>query len=271
MKRLPLAASFVLFVALCASVAYWGLALYKPPLRPVAAPPAAGPQDVDLSAAAGLFGGRGAVAVASNYQLKGVIVADDPAGSVAILAADGKPARAYPVGAEISPGATVKEVHPRFVLVAESGVVKRVELPEDAKSQSATGNASTAPVGASAQPMPMQPGQPQQGMVPPEQSAGEDVNPSMQGSGETVNPSMPPPQVVEPMPSGSQSVPPPETQEGGAPGQQDLPPGMQGQQPPGFPQQGGQQTQQTQQTQQPQQAQPAQQVPPGQRQVSGAR
>lgn len=251
MKRLPLAASFILFVALCAAVAYWGLALYKPPLRPIAAPPAAAAQDVDLSAASGLFGGRGAVAVASNYQLKGVIVADDPAGSVAILSADGKPARAYPVGVEISPGATIKEVHPRFVLVAESGVVKRVELPEDVKSQSGTGAAGTAPIGAPprmpAQQMPMQPmqpGQPPQGAVPqeppPAQSGGEDVNPSVQGSGEAVNPSMPPPQIVQPMPSGSQPVPP-ELQENGAPAQQDLPPGMQGQQPPGFPQSGAQQ------------------------------
>ena len=33
MKRLPLITSFVLFIALCVSAAYWAMQLFKPPLR----------------------------------------------------------------------------------------------------------------------------------------------------------------------------------------------------------------------------------------------
>ena len=39
MKRWPLLVSFVLFIALCVSATYWGMQLYKPPVRAVAAPP----------------------------------------------------------------------------------------------------------------------------------------------------------------------------------------------------------------------------------------
>ncbi len=38
MKRWPLLVSFVLFIALCVSATYWGMQLYKPPVRAVAAP-----------------------------------------------------------------------------------------------------------------------------------------------------------------------------------------------------------------------------------------
>src|SRR4030065_1562793 len=41
MKRWPLAATFVLFIALCVSAAYWAMQWLKPPSRPVAAPPQA--------------------------------------------------------------------------------------------------------------------------------------------------------------------------------------------------------------------------------------
>ena len=75
MKRMPVLLSFILFIALCASAAYWGLQLIRPPLRPMAAPPPVAVAEVRMDSAAGLFGGRPvAAAVASNYQLKGVVV-----------------------------------------------------------------------------------------------------------------------------------------------------------------------------------------------------
>jgi len=135
MKRLPLITRFILFIALCMSLAYWGMQLFNPPMRAVAAPPAS--QIIQpapkLEAAAGLLGGHSNAVVASNFQLKGVVVASNPMKSVAILAANGKPAQAVRTNAEVLPGVTLKEVNRRFVLLVESGVIKRVELPEDAK------------------------------------------------------------------------------------------------------------------------------------------
>ena len=137
MKRWPLLVSFVLFIALCVSATYWGMQFYKPPARAVAAPPPAVQAPPDPRAAVVLFGGRqGPVAVATNYQLRGVVSAGVSGESIAILAADGKPADAVRANREIQPGVIVKEVHPRYVLLQENGVIKRVELPEDAKGVS---------------------------------------------------------------------------------------------------------------------------------------
>jgi len=107
--------------------------LFKPAQRPVSAPPVASPSIPQLTSAAGLMGGRSSIAVSSNYQLKGVVVASDPADSVAILVVDGKTAQAVRANAEISPGVIVKEVNKQFVLVFERGVVKRVDLPIEAR------------------------------------------------------------------------------------------------------------------------------------------
>jgi general secretion pathway protein C len=145
MKRWPLIASFVLFVVLSASAAYWALQLFQPPLRPVAAPPRAAAAEIRPEAAAGLFGGRSAgVAVASNYQLRGVVFSGNPRDSVAILGADGKPPQAIRVGSEVVPGVSVKEVHRGYVLLADGEGVKRVELQEGARASAATGSPVSA-------------------------------------------------------------------------------------------------------------------------------
>lgn len=133
MKRWPLITSFVLFIALCVSAAYWAMQLFKPPVRSVAAPPQTAQTAPKLDAAAALLGGHSTSDVAGNYQLRGVVVSSNPADSVAILAASGRPARAIRTHAEVMPGVTVEEVHSRYVLLSEGGVIKRVELPEIAK------------------------------------------------------------------------------------------------------------------------------------------
>ena len=133
MNRWPLFFSFVLFIALCASAAYWAMQWFKPPLRAVAAPPPTVQMTANLDAAAGLLGGHSSTIVASNFQLTGVVVADNPAESVAILAVDGKPAKSIRTDEEIKPGVTVKEVQRGYVLLSDGGVIKRVELPKDAK------------------------------------------------------------------------------------------------------------------------------------------
>lgn len=159
MKRWPLVASFVLFIALCATLAYWAMQFLKPPVRPVAAPPASAQAPVNIDAAAGLFGGKGSAAVASNFQLKGVIMAGNAADSVAILAADGKPAQAVRANAELQPGIKVKEVNRRYVVLLDNGVEQRVELPEDnqsagveTRSAAPVAKASLAPRSAPAMP-----------------------------------------------------------------------------------------------------------------------
>ena len=133
MKRMPLITSFILFIALCISAAYWALQLFKPPLRAVAAPPQAIQPAPSLDAAASLLGGHSHSVVASNFQLKGVVVASNPADSVALLAVNGKPAQAIRTNAEVVPGITVKEVNRRYVLLSENGVIKRVDLPENTR------------------------------------------------------------------------------------------------------------------------------------------
>jgi len=163
-KRLPEFLSLLLFMLLCACTAYWVMQLIKPPLRAVTAPPQAEQAQVDVSLAAGLFGGRGTVTVASNYQLLGVVAAKKNEDSVAILSADGKPAQAVRQGKELLPGTSIKEVHATYVLLSEGGVLKRVMLPEDVRSKS--GMASPAPIPASGR----APAAPNQDL-PPEQPA----------------------------------------------------------------------------------------------------
>jgi general secretion pathway protein C len=132
MNRWAVLVSFLLFLALCASVAAWAVQLFKPASRPLAAAavPTAVPPTADLRAASTLFGGRQTGVTAATYALKGVVVARRPSDSAAIMAAGGNPAQAVPVGAEVVPGVTVKEVHSQFVLLSEGGREKRVELPE---------------------------------------------------------------------------------------------------------------------------------------------
>ena len=90
MNRLPQITSFVLFIALCVSAAYWGMQLFNPPLRAVAAPPPSIQPTPSLDSAASLLGGHATAVVASNFQLTGVVMASNPAESVAILVANGK-------------------------------------------------------------------------------------------------------------------------------------------------------------------------------------
>lgn len=216
MKRLPLLLSFLLFILLCISGTYWALQLFKPPLRPVAAPPVASVQIVKADAAGGLFGGRhseSAVAAASNYQLRGVVFSGHEFDSVAILSVDGKPAQAMAIDKEISPGVTVKEVHRDYVLLSDNGVTKRVDLPESAKMEGNVANRSQ--VGTAPQSHPQQ--STQQSFVPPPpgtpgQTSGSSSNATQTQAGQ------------------AQNLP---AQQGSA--QQGMPQGQQGQQQSGQP------------------------------------
>jgi general secretion pathway protein C len=168
MKRLPLFVTVLAVVLLSASLAYWGLQLFKPQQRAIAAPPVPPALALNIDAAKGLFGGQITVAAVSNYQLKGVVAARG-ADSSAILSIDNKPAEAVAVGKEVAAGVMVKEVHPKYVLLSEGGVIKRVDLPSDA-------GVSSSPASMPSQLPPQQPQPPQQ-PPPPQQQPTQSVQP----------------------------------------------------------------------------------------------
>jgi general secretion pathway protein C len=165
MKRLPLLMSLLALIALSASIAYWVLQLYKPAQRPLAPAPMAALPDPSPDAAATLFGGQAVAVVATTYQLTGVVYAGNE--SVAILQAEGQPSQALPMGKEIAPGVKITEVHPRYVMLSEGGILKRIELATDAKANASVNilppggmappqTASPAPTPAPPQPQPPQ-------------------------------------------------------------------------------------------------------------------
>jgi len=131
MKRLPILLTLLALVFLAVSATYWAMQLYKPKQPPLAAAPLAGIPEPAPDAAATLFGGQAASAVVTNYQLTGIVSAGRD--SVAIIVADGQPPKALTIGRELAPGVTVSEVHPRYVMLSDGGVMKRVELMADSK------------------------------------------------------------------------------------------------------------------------------------------
>lgn len=130
MKRLPLISSFILFIALCASTAYWTMQFYQPPTRALIAPPVSAATTPELASAAGLFGGGVTANIASHFQLTGVVVADHANDSVAIIAVEGKPASAFRLHAEIQSGVSVTEVQRDHVLLQNNGSTQRIELTQ---------------------------------------------------------------------------------------------------------------------------------------------
>lgn len=202
MKRLPLVLSLLAVIALSASIAYWVLQLYKPPQRPMAAIPQSSLPDPAPDAGATLFGGQAVAAGPSNYQLTGVVAAGRD--SVAILVVDGQPPRALVVGKEIASGVTVKEVHPKYVMLSEGGVLKRVDLATDDKA--GANLALAAPVANQYQQQPPPPQQPQpqpppnQQMIVPSDAAGSTSVPVPATNGPMevpLPPGVPPPPPVQ--------------------------------------------------------------------------
>jgi general secretion pathway protein C len=170
MKRMPILLSLAALILLSVSVVYWVMQLYQPAQRPLAAAvPAAMPQP-GIDAAAALFGGQATAAVAANYQLTGVVAAGRE--SVAIIVADGAPPKALKLGKEVASGVTVREVHPRYVMLSEGGVLKRIELALDTK-----GAGGVPPSPLPGQPQQFQQQQPQQ--PPPQQQQPLQMGPLM--------------------------------------------------------------------------------------------
>jgi general secretion pathway protein C len=134
MKRLPIALSFVLFLALCSSLTYWLMQWTAPATRPLIMPVTVERALPSISAAANLFGGHADAAATVSVQLSGIIMATRDVDSVAIIGVPGKPVRALRVKAEIIEGLTIKQIKPRSVVLVERGVEREVRLPDFAPS-----------------------------------------------------------------------------------------------------------------------------------------
>lgn len=133
MKRLPLLCSVIAFALLCVTVSFWGLRIFNPQNRSVAAPTQQNNIEPGSGQWGSLFGAAPSSQIAaSNYQLKGVIIAKRPAESLAIVSANGKPAQSVAIEQQIAAGVVLKEVHEQYVLISENGVIRRVDLPQNA-------------------------------------------------------------------------------------------------------------------------------------------
>lgn len=216
MKRLPLLATVLALIILSASIAYWVMMLNPPPQRPIATVPVAVAPPPGVDAAATLFGGQVATAVVSNYVLTGVIASG--AQGVAIIVADGGAPKALKIGRELAPGITLNEVYPRYVMLMDNGITKRIDLAADNKAASPMAEVLTAPVSpqpvtSAAPAIPDQqlaPGAVQQPNMMTGQQGQQPINgPSPSNPGAIVGPSIPPPptQIQAPPPTRNFATP----------------------------------------------------------------
>jgi general secretion pathway protein C len=137
MKQLPILSSFVFFLLLCMSLAFWGMRFYKPPAREVAAPVGTVTLEPVSGQWGGVFGTTQAKSAPSEYQIKGVVIAVPAIESVAIFTVNGGAPNSVGVGQELSPGVTLKEVYPTHIIIEQSGSPRRIDLPASAPIESA--------------------------------------------------------------------------------------------------------------------------------------
>jgi general secretion pathway protein C len=209
MKRLPLLFTLLALIFLAGSATYWGMQLYKPQQRPLAAVAPASLPEPSPDAAATLFGGQAVANVAANYQLTGIISAGRD--SAAIIVAEGQPPKALKVGHELAPGVSISEVHARYVMLSDGGVMKRIELAADTKPAIAMSGAAAPPMALpqptaapAVAPPPAEPAM-VPGAVQNTPPPGE-VNPVVPQGQEPQEP--PPPDVNQPPPNQPQMPPP---------------------------------------------------------------
>lgn len=189
LKKFAAAAVHLLFFALVMAIAaYWGVRIFTP--APTAAPPPLPPppvRDPDPVAAARMFGKVERIqAVTSNVQAIGAFSAGKD--SSAVLSVDGRPARVFLLGQEVTPGMKLVGVTPEAVVLESGGARQEVRLPARAVAAfggappppnfTREGNSLTAPsvggppgarpgVPGGALPQPPQPHQPAAATPPP--------------------------------------------------------------------------------------------------------
>jgi general secretion pathway protein C len=130
LKKFAAAAVHVVFFALVMAIAaYWGVKIFTP--APTAAPPPLPPppvRDPDPVATARMFGKVERVqAVSTNIQATGAFSAGKD--SSAVLSVDGRPARVFLIGQEVTPGMKLVAVTPEAVVLEAGGGRQEVRLP----------------------------------------------------------------------------------------------------------------------------------------------
>jgi general secretion pathway protein C len=157
LPRLTSLALFAVAAAVAASAVYWGLKLMvKAPALPAHASLAAAslPAAPDWSRLLGAEVAPPPVAVAvepppdQRYQLIGVVApragSAQVRGGVALIAVDGKPARAFRVGAVVDGATVLQSVQPRAVALGPRGAPARANLQLPPLPQAATGSLPSA-------------------------------------------------------------------------------------------------------------------------------
>jgi general secretion pathway protein C len=137
MTRLPALLSFLLFLALAVTLAYWIPQWTAPAPRAVSSPVKTEQAQTPVSAAANLFGGGSEGTAMANVQLRGVVHSGRASDSVAIIAVEGKPPRALRVNSEIAPGLKIKQILNKTVVVLDQGAERELSLPSFSAQESA--------------------------------------------------------------------------------------------------------------------------------------
>ena len=128
-ERAPNVVSFLFFIGIWVSLAFWFQQWLSPPKQIVELLPMVEQKMPPLASAANLFGGSEQSSVLANVQLNGVIRSNSSKDSIVIIAADGGPSRALRLNAEIMPGIVVKAINSRSVIVAGKGAEREIALP----------------------------------------------------------------------------------------------------------------------------------------------
>ena len=162
MKRLPLLINVMLFAAICALISFWAMKVFNPKPRNLEAPKMVAPFEPAVGQWGPVFGqdatGQN---VPSIFALKGVVYAQRAADSVALIVVDGKPGVAVPIGKEFAPNIKLLEVYATYIVVSESGVSRRIDVPPVTPGAVSPSFAPVTTITAQPLQQPMQP-QPQQ-------------------------------------------------------------------------------------------------------------
>lgn len=128
-KHLAGLSSLLLFMAFCASLAYWSTQWFTPKQRTIMAP-APIPQ-IDPALAADLFGHASPATInVGNFRLMGIVAVNKEADSIAIIGADGLPTRALRLGADVQSGVSIKEIHSTYIVLSIGTDNQRLALPQ---------------------------------------------------------------------------------------------------------------------------------------------
>jgi hypothetical protein len=130
MKRLPVLLSFGCFLLLCASVAVWGMRMFKGQARGVSSSVVQQSFEPATGMWGGIFGESQSVQNApSSYLLKGLFCHELVCQALPwLLQMENLPSLCGL--ARISSGVQVREISARSVQFAEGGVLRRIELPQ---------------------------------------------------------------------------------------------------------------------------------------------